>query len=494
MRSYSILKTWIFIIPLVFFSCSSSKRSVTGITPDHQAVDREIIILAVNDMHATLDNFPRLAFMVDSLRAIYPDLLLMSAGDNQTGNPVNDQYPEKGMPIIELMNGLKFDVCALGNHEFDTKPDGFSRTLKRATFDFICANAMADNSDKHPFKPYKTFVLPNGIRIAVVSVLDINETGIPDTHPDNTKGFSFLDPMTTAQKYLDLKDNNDILIYLNHFGFENDVQLANQLPRGKVDLIIGGHSHTKIDKEQLHNGVLITQAERKLKYATLIKMKLHPDGMVSKSMQLLTVGKKGNISPAIKAMVDVFNDNPRLNEKIAESLGEFESYEKIGYLMTDALRSSAGSEIGLINPGGVRIDKLEKGPVSVMDVYFMDPFGNEIVLFKLSGAEIKRLFKMAYKFDENRPIYPSGMKAVYTMTSGGEVANVDIYTPDGVPMQLDRIYTVAMNNYMATVYDYEHNDPGISLFKPTAESMIEYLKALKIIPSYENEKRIDFIR
>ncbi|KXK39855.1 MAG: hypothetical protein UZ09_BCD002000761 [Bacteroidetes bacterium OLB9] len=101
---------------------------------------------------------------------------------------------------------------------------------------------------------------------------------------------------------------------------------------------------------------------------------------------------------------------------------------------------------------------------------------------------------MAYKFDENRPIYPSGMKAVSTMTSGGEVANVDIYTPDGVPMQLDRIYTVAMNNYMATVYDYEHNDPGTSLFKPTAESMIEYLKALKIIPSYENEKRIDFIR
>jgi 2',3'-cyclic-nucleotide 2'-phosphodiesterase (5'-nucleotidase family) len=44
-------------------------------------------------MHAAVDNFPRFAFMVDSLRGLYPDLLLVSAGDNQTGNPVNDQYP-----------------------------------------------------------------------------------------------------------------------------------------------------------------------------------------------------------------------------------------------------------------------------------------------------------------------------------------------------------------------------------------------------------------
>jgi 5'-nucleotidase len=50
-------------------------------------------------------------------------MLLVAAGDNQTGNPVNDQYPEKGLPVIELMNAVGFDLSAVGNHEFDSRPE-----------------------------------------------------------------------------------------------------------------------------------------------------------------------------------------------------------------------------------------------------------------------------------------------------------------------------------------------------------------------------------
>jgi 5'-nucleotidase len=58
-------------------------------------------------------------------------------------------------------------------------------------------------------------------------------------------------------------------------------------------------------------------------------------------------------------------------------------------------------------------------------------------------------------------------------------------------MEMTKTYTVAVNNYMASVYKYEHQDPGTGLFKPTAESMIEYLRGLKQIPSYKNEKRVE---
>ena len=80
------------------------------------AGEGEIVILSVNDMHASIDQFPKFASMVDSLRAIYPDLLLFSAGDNRTGNPVNDQYDPVNYPMIELMNRLGFDLCTGGNH------------------------------------------------------------------------------------------------------------------------------------------------------------------------------------------------------------------------------------------------------------------------------------------------------------------------------------------------------------------------------------------
>src|SRR5665647_1591969 len=49
-------------------ACSSLKHAGTALPPERQAV-----IFAVNDMHATIDNFPKLAYIVDSLKTIYPD-------------------------------------------------------------------------------------------------------------------------------------------------------------------------------------------------------------------------------------------------------------------------------------------------------------------------------------------------------------------------------------------------------------------------------------
>ena len=53
---------------------------------------KEVHILSVNDMHAKIENMPQLAAVADSLRALYPDLLVISAGDNRTGEPLNDLY------------------------------------------------------------------------------------------------------------------------------------------------------------------------------------------------------------------------------------------------------------------------------------------------------------------------------------------------------------------------------------------------------------------
>ena len=122
------------LILLLVVSCTTPRR-VKNASPD-----RMVTILAVNDIHANLEQFPRLAYMADSLRALYPDLLLVSAGDNQTGNPVNDHYSLKGFPVIDLMNSLQFDLSAVGNHELDDGQKGFADLTRYADFDFICSN------------------------------------------------------------------------------------------------------------------------------------------------------------------------------------------------------------------------------------------------------------------------------------------------------------------------------------------------------------------
>ena len=474
----------VFLTIGLLFACSSGKKATTSRQGEKQA-----IIFSVNDMHASLDNFPKFAFVVDSLRAIYPDMLLIGAGDNQTGNPVNDQYHEKGLPIIELMNALGFDLSAVGNHEFDTRPEGFSKLTHKADFDFICANLSVDDSYNMTISPYKIITLPNGLKLAFLGLLQLNQNGIPDTHPDNVKGFAFSSPFETAPEYLYLKDQSDMFIALTHLGFESDVKLAESMPAG-LDLIIGGHSHTKVEKEQIHKGIMITQAESKLKYGTLIKLSLSGDGTVRRSMELIDIRNSEKENPSIRALVDDYNNNPALKEVISTATDDFSSREELGYLMADAQRDAANSDIALVNPGGVRSGHLAKGPITVMQVYQLDPFGNELVVTNLTGNEIHSLMLAAYPMDDQRPLYPSGIKTVMKLDEQGKLLDVLLLTESGTPLDMAQTYTVAMNSYMTQVYQYKHSDPGQSLFIVSADAIITYLRDMKELRSYRGEKRV----
>ncbi|MDD3892399.1 MAG: 5'-nucleotidase C-terminal domain-containing protein, partial [Bacteroidales bacterium] len=318
--------------------------------------------------------------------------------------------------------------------------------------------------------------------------------GIPDSHPDNVKGFMFKDPFRTAQEYLFLKDSCDVFVMLNHMGFEEDVKLAMQLPAKSVDVIIGGHSHTKVEKNQIHNGIMITQADRRLNYATLIRLTVSPKGKVGREMQLLTVGETGNTCADIQTMVDTYNNNPALTETIAIAEDDFSSYEEVGYLMTDAIRVASKTDFAFINPGGVRVSTLAKGPIRTRDVYEMDPFGNEMVLFNLSGHEMQNLFLSAFTFDGHFPLYPSGMTTRYLLNPDGSLKDVELLTTDGKPFDMDKTYSVVMNHYMASVYKYDHKDPGQGLFRTSAEATIDYLKELKNIPSYRGVRRVEMVK
>jgi len=482
----SLFRRFFFLIVVSgsVLACSSFNKSSSVKQSERQAV-----IFAVNDMHAAIDNFPKLSYIVDSLRTVYPDMLLVSAGDNQTGNPVNDQYPEKGLPVIELMNAAGFDLCAVGNHEFDSRPEGFSYLTHKAKFSFICANVSADKELDIKIEPYKIVTLPNGLKLAFLGLLQINKNGIPDSHPDNMKGFGFVSPFDVAREYIKLKDQSDILIALTHLGFGNDVQLAETMPEG-IDLIIGGHSHTRVEKEQIHNGVMITQAENKLKYGTLIRLTLERNGMLKKRMELIDIRNSVKEKPSVRAMVDKYNDNRVLREEIAISTDDFSSCEELGYLMADAHRDAAKADIALVNPGGVRINHLRRGPVLIMNVFQLDPFGNELVVIKLTGQELRSLMLAAFEIDERLPVYPSGIRTELILGEEGDLKSVNLLTENGTELKMDQIYTVAMNSYMAQTYRYEHSDPGQSLFISTADALIAYLKKMKNIRSYHGDKRI----
>ena len=101
-----------------------------------------ITVLHLNDLHAKINRFPQLKHVVDSLRNVKTEVILVSAGDLFSGNPIVDKYKEKGWPMIDLMNDLQFDLTAIGNHEFDYGQNVLNDRMKQAHFPFICANII----------------------------------------------------------------------------------------------------------------------------------------------------------------------------------------------------------------------------------------------------------------------------------------------------------------------------------------------------------------
>jgi 2',3'-cyclic-nucleotide 2'-phosphodiesterase (5'-nucleotidase family) len=159
--------------------------------------------------------------------------------------------------------------------------------------------------------------------------------------------------------------------------------------------------------------------------------------------------------------------------------------------MADAQRDASKADIALMNPGGVRLHYLAKGPITLMNVYQLDPFGNELTLTTLTGHEIRNLMFAAYPVDDNAPVYPSGIKTQLKLDANGNLADIVLFNDSGTPLNMDQSYQVAMNNYMTQTYKYEHQDPGQSLYFETADAIISFLKEVQNIRSYRGENRIE---
>ena len=434
--------------------------------------EQKLYIVSTNDMHANIDNFPQFAALMDSLRSVHPDLLLFSAGDNRSGNPINDRYAEPCKPMYELMNKVGFDLSTFGNHEWDGGPDGLRKVLGWANFPFVCANVTFDDTLQMPnHRPYVIFER-DGLKLGVIGGIQLGPNGLPDSHPKNCVGSNFVPITDVLPEYLnELSDCNAIFL-LSHCGYEEDRETAEQFPQ--LTAIFGGHSHTRVAEKQLVNGVMVTQAEAKVKFVTLSTFTFLDGKLVDKDMQLLSIKEFPKRNAEVQAMVDEDNSNDYFRTVVTNNLTPIESYESLGCLMTDAIRKISGADIGFQNPGGVRFDTLSARPVTLKDIFALDPFDNEIIAFSLSGQEILNLMKSCFITDGG-PIYCSGCSYSYKVDDKGEMTDIKVKLENGKPLDLNAKYNVVMNSYMSTVFDYEHEDEGQSTFRSSNEMMLEYL-------------------
>ena len=450
---------------------------------------QEVHILAVNDVHATIDAFPKLAAIADSLRALYPSLLVFSAGDNRTGNPVNDMYELSSYPMVSLMNLVGFNATALGNHDFDVK--SLAPLMGYSNFSYICANMFPSPETGLHIRPTQVFDV-DGIKVGVIGVIQLNTMGRPDTHPENVEGIRFTQAENVIGQYKKFSKDCDITILLSHIGYQDDIKIAEHFPW--LDLIIGGHTHTQLTADEpLHNGVLITQNKNRLPMCTHITLTVEKGKVIDKKAEYINVKKFPHQNKLVATIVDLFNDDPFFKRVVAFAEAPFKIKDQMTYMLCDALLTEGEGEVCIMNNGGTRIDSLSAGDITVHDILAMDPFYNDAVAATVTGEDILNIITTYSRGSLYHLPRVGGILCEAVIDKDdpdkNRLKSIQLKTLDGKEFDLNKTYKLVTSSYMASVCKQYFNSTTHSLNMLTSDLLTQFLEKKGVV-NYEGVNRL----
>ena len=435
-------KNLIFILTalLALVSCAQPKS----------AEESHIYIISTNDMHANIEAMPRLATLVEEFEA-KGEVVLVDSGDRVTGNAYVDDDAEPGIPMIELMNEVGYDVVTLGNHEFDKGREVLYAMAEASDFEWVCSN-MAD-AEGAGFSPYVTTTL-EGVDIAFVGVVATDFNGRPMGGDASYAGFSFTDDVTTAFEVGEsLSGDADFVVLLSHMGFDMDRRLAEM--SAKYDWIAGGHSHDVVNEPT--NGVHISQNRKDIRYVTVADIRVKDGAIIGVDYSQIETANYAE-DEAVRAMVEAIKArDPGLNTVEAHANGRA-TKDGIANFTCDALLrypydEGFVPEIVFYHYGGVRLSGICEGDIKRVDILNNDPFVSTIYVGEMSLDEIRRFILEKYnngtaeKPDKESHYAYFRSNAPYEIVVGEDGDAVDIRF-DLEP----RKYRVAMCNYIAENY------------------------------------------
>ncbi|PGY11940.1 bifunctional metallophosphatase/5'-nucleotidase [Bacillus sp. AFS031507] len=458
-------------------------------------------LMHTNDTHANLDNVAKKMTAIKSVRATKPAALLLDAGDVFSGTLYFNEY--KGLADLEFMELAGYDAMTFGNHEFDMGTKVLSNFVKEADFPFVSSNVNFTNDAnlQSRFHNDVTTDRPLGGEIynGIIKVVNGEKIGIfglttaeTPTISSPGAGVTFEDYIQEAQKsvYALKAQGVNKIIALTHIGFDdspvwdNDKVLAGAVEG--IDVIVGGHSHTKLDAPFFDtSGVeptAIVSANEYNKYLGTLDVTFDAAGKVivpettGKLLDIATFAEDATIAnilntkykPAIDAKkativgtaaVTLEGGNP-LARTIETNLGNFVA----DGMLAKAKTINPNTLIALQNGGGVRTT-LPAGNITLADVFKVLPFGNALGIMDLKGDEIKAALEYSVK---DAPVafggflQVSGLKFTYDSTKpvGQKVQTIEVKSQDGsyTALDLTKNYFVATNIFTAKGGD------GFSMF------------------------------
>nr|WP_052059747.1 5'-nucleotidase C-terminal domain-containing protein [Lysinibacillus fusiformis] len=472
-----------------------------------------------NDTHANLANIARKVTAVKEVRAKKPNALLLDAGDVFSGTLYFNEF--KGQADLAFMNLMKYDVMTFGNHEFDlgATPEGHQALvdfIKGSQFPFVSSNVDFSKDTKFTglFTDFISSEPQNGkIYNGIIKEVNGEKVGIFGLTTAETKDISspgsiaFEDYITEAKKAVKAFEDKGVnkIIALTHIGYDDNPAYDNDQILAKsvegIDVIVGGHSHTQLDKPvvvdkniagQAKDTTLIVQAYQYNDYLGTLDVTFNNKGVVvAHNGALLKVADYVEDAQALAtlkpfkdkveelsntetgATASISLDNPRTGgDNTKPSVRKNET--PLGNLITDGMLKKAKQYnndviMALQNGGGIRAG-INQGPITVGEVITVLPFGNTLATMSLTGKELKEALEVSvgqYPAENGGFLHVSGAKVEFdsSKAKGQRIVKVSYMDGQGkyVEIQDNVTYTIATNAFTAKGGD------GYDVFKKAYE-------------------------
>ncbi len=502
------------------------------------AAKKEISIIHTNDLHShflgfspnqdytpetvldddTLGGWARISTMIKKIKdQSNGPVLVLDGGDFLMGSFFHVLAREKAFEI-ELLGKMGYDAVTLGNHEFDLKPKGLAQILdaaqKQDNQPAILSSNMVfskespdDDSLEQAFskgliKPY-TIIEKDGVKFGIFGLMGLDAA----EKAPFSKPVSFSDPVVAAQKMVDtLKGKADIIICLSHSGLNtNKEKSEDELLAQKVDgidVIISGHTHTKMETPITVNNTLIVQAWAYGKQMGHIKLALENQKVRVSDYQVIPIDDSIPGDPEISDIIGAYEYQINQNflkdhglsfrKTVAQSDFDLKLKEEespLGNFLADSIRFvikkySEGfnpfADVAIISNGVIR-DNLLKGKtnsIRACDLFRSVPLGigldgslgYPLISMYITPLELKKGFEILTS------IYPAKGSDYFLQISGAKV----IYNPKRI--MFDRVTDIWTGDEENGYKPLDFSKANKSLIRVTAD--IYNSTFLKIIGGY----------
>ena len=394
---------------------------------------------------------------INKVRKEEENVLYIIAGDMLQGSLIDAEW--KGISTMEIMNYLAPDVVALGNHEFDYGLPHLLFLEKMANFPIVNANLYIKKYNKRLMKPYE-IIKKAGFDILFTGI--ITEKILDTLRLDKLIGsfVSLEDASKEIGKICNAYKNDDIdlTILLTHIGYDSDIALAKMLnPKWGVDMIIGGHSHTILEKPTKENGILIAQAGVGSDQIGRFDIVVDDDtnSIVDYKWQLIPIDDKiadpdkelGEYIDSFKTEVDRKYNTiiTKFSERLTHPKREEET--ALGDLIADIFAENSQTDVMLVGSGSIRVKEMSP-IVTLKDFLACFPYDDSLTRFEVPGFVLTKIFTHIMR-EENRTgegeCYQINkrVKATYSDKEG----KLTSLTIDNIEVSNDSYYTITMQNF-----------------------------------------------